>query len=154
MVEKETNKKCSLVAEYYYNQDKWVEGSGTEVVVAEIEILCKQGKLKVSREELIHILTSAYPERKNIKDRVIRVVLWARSPKYKLIEEEDGVITIKTSWWYSDSNKLRDLLNAATGKAGKRYVLELVEWYCETRSTLLNNNCFTTSGIMLSFECW
>ena len=97
MTRKGTNTKCSLVAEFYYNQDRWVEGSGTEVVVSEIEKLCKQGKLKVSREDLIHILTTAYPERKNIKDRVIKVVLWARSPKYKLIEEEDGIITIKTS---------------------------------------------------------
>ena len=97
MTRKGTNTKCSLVAEYYYNQDKWVEGSGTEVVVYEIEKLCKQDQLKVSREELIQIVATAYPERKNIKDRVIRVVLWARSPKYKLIDEEDGIITIKTS---------------------------------------------------------
>ncbi len=97
MTRKDTNKKCSLVAEFYYKQDRWVEGSGTEVVVAEIEKLCEQGKLKVSREELIHILTSSYPDRKNIKDRVIKVVLWARSPKYELIEEEEGIITIKKS---------------------------------------------------------
>jgi len=96
MPSRETKTYCSQVADYYYNQAGRIKGSGTEVVVSEIEKLCKQGKLKVSREELIQIVTSAYPERKNIKDRAIKVVLWARSPDYKLIEEEDGVITIKT----------------------------------------------------------
>ena len=97
MVRKGRKTNCSKVAEYYYNQDRWTEGSGSEVVVSEIEKLCKQGKLKISREELINILITAYPERKNIKDRVVKVVLWARSPKYKLIDEEDGIITIKTN---------------------------------------------------------
>jgi hypothetical protein len=92
---KEKETKCSQVAEYYYNQDKWVKGSGTELVVSQMELLCKQGKTKISREELINVVTIAYPEKKNIKDRVIKVVLWARSPEYKLIDEEDGVITIK-----------------------------------------------------------
>jgi len=96
MTNEEIKTYCSLIADYYYNQEKWVEGSGTEVVVSEIDKLCKQGKLKVSRKELIHIVTTAYPERKNLEDRVKRVVLWARSPDYKLIEEEDGIITIKT----------------------------------------------------------
>jgi len=96
MTRKGTKTYCSQVADYYYNQAAWVKGSGTEVVVSEIEKLCKKGELEVSREELIHIVTTAYPKRKNIKDRAIKVVLWARSPDYKLIEEVDGIITIKT----------------------------------------------------------
>jgi len=96
MARKATSTYCSLVAQFYYNQDRWIEGSGTEVVVSEIDKLCKQGRLKVPREDLIHIVTTAYPERKNLEDRVKRVVRWARKTKVNLIDEEDGVITIKT----------------------------------------------------------
>jgi len=96
MTIKGTNDYCSLVAEYYYNQDRWLEGCGNHLVIIEIDKLCEQGKLKVSREELIHIVTTTYPERKNLEDRVKRVVRWARKPEVNLIEEEDGVITIKT----------------------------------------------------------
>jgi len=60
-----------------------------------MERLCKNGTVRISREDLKRIVAAIYPERNNIKDRVTKVVLWARSADPDLIDEEDGIITIK-----------------------------------------------------------
>ena len=64
-----TKTTCSRIADHYYNkQTRYIEGCGNHLVIIEIEKLCEQGRLKVSREKLIHIVTTVHPESKNINE--------------------------------------------------------------------------------------
>jgi hypothetical protein len=65
---------CSEAAKFYYSQEKRDESSGTGVVVAELENLCRQGRTEISRDELIQIVATAHPEIATIKDRTIRTM--------------------------------------------------------------------------------
>ena len=56
MNRKGTKTTCSRIADHYYNtQTRYIEGCGNHLVIIEIEKLCEQGRLKVSRDNLIPI---------------------------------------------------------------------------------------------------
>jgi hypothetical protein len=88
----------------------------------------QKGKLKVSGDELIQIVTTAYPERKNIKDRVIKTVLWARSPKIQTIGDTEMAEKIGQIVISSESKEcFRNLFDEFIGqyidtKKGKRHI--------------------------------
>jgi hypothetical protein len=85
MSKKEIKTYCSKIADYYFNQTpyrKYYRGqiSGSYIVHYEIEKLCKKGIRKISIEELIETVTSAYPEREDLEDRVNRVIKFSIDP--------------------------------------------------------------------------
>ncbi|MFC1817143.1 hypothetical protein ACFL0M_14680 [Thermodesulfobacteriota bacterium] len=84
---------CSQVADFYYSQEDPKLGCDTDKIVFEMEKLCRQGQLTVSRSELKKIIRRKYPEMR--EGRVPEVIVWARKEGYIDEDRKNWIITIK-----------------------------------------------------------
>ena len=83
---------CSKIADHFYNHTEYKEGSGSHLVVSEIEKLCKKGETEVTVEDLTFVVKKAYPDRKGIEKRVLPVVYWGN--REKLVVKRGDMIEI------------------------------------------------------------
>jgi hypothetical protein len=83
----------SLIAEFYYNQEKYQPGCGTDLVVTELDKFWKRGVKEVYMHDLLFALQKNNPGFDNAKSRMIHTVNWAKKEGF-LIKSGD-MITIK-----------------------------------------------------------
>ena len=87
----------SEIAEFFYNETDYREGSGSEIIVSELDKLWKKGKYVVTIDELSAIVNKAYPaltkRLKSIEGRVKKVIDWGRSKGF--IDRDADAYVIK-----------------------------------------------------------
>ena len=85
--------KRSLIAEFFYNETKYREVSGSERIVSEIDKFWKKGKYSVTIDSITSVVKQRHPILKetlsSVEGRVRKVVSWAKS---KGLLEIDGDI--------------------------------------------------------------
>lgn len=65
---------CSKIADDFYNHTEYKEGSGSHLVVSEIEKPCKKSETKITVEGLTFLVRKTYPARKGIEKKILPVV--------------------------------------------------------------------------------
>ena len=82
---------CSKIADHYYNHTEYKEGSRSDMVISEIEKLCKKGKQVVTIKDLTSAVKKAYPYEKGIEKRIMPVVNWGKRENL-ITKDGDSII--------------------------------------------------------------
>ena len=83
----------SKIADHYYNHTEYKEGSRSDMVISEVEKLCKKGKQVITIKELTSTVKKAYPFEKGIEKRIMPVVYWGN--RENLITKKGDSIVIQ-----------------------------------------------------------